>query len=62
MKKVIVGIDEHEVSEGVNYYAHIPDMPGLGESGKTKLEAFNELMLSLKVKIAYDNDIDLNGE
>lgn len=46
-------------SEGYKYYAKIPDMTGMGESGNTKLEAFEELMISLKVKIAFDNNINL---
>ncbi len=43
------------------WMASIPAMPGLAESGATKEEAFRELMISLAVKIAYDNGIELDG-
>lgn len=41
------------------YLAFIDQMPGLVESGKTEKEAFEELMISLKVKIAHDSGIEI---
>ncbi len=41
------------------WMASIPAMPGLAESGATKEDAFRELMISLAVKIAYENNIEL---
>lgn len=41
------------------YIAFIEQMPGLIETGKTKEEAFNELMISLRVKIIYDSGITI---
>lgn len=59
MEDIIVQITEWP--ENVNeyrFYAEMPQFPGMGESGKTAKEAFEELMISLKVKIAYDNKIE----
>lgn len=42
--------------------AWIKEMPGMVDTGKTKLEAFEQLMISLKVKLAYDNNIDIRKQ
>lgn len=61
--KLIVDFDgPYKTGEGVSEWVCIlPQMPGMVESGKTKLEAFENMMVSLKVKLAYDNNIDLNN-
>lgn len=46
------GIDPH-------WIACIDDMPGMVVSGTTREDAFNELMVSLRVKFAFDNNIDI---
>lgn len=33
------------------------EMRGMVESGKTKQDSFNELMKSLELKLAYDNNL-----
>ena len=59
MTNLIVEISEWPINaDGYQFYAEIPSMPGLGESGKTRKEAFNELMISLKVLIAYNSKLD----
>lgn len=59
--EIIVEIEHYPMPgadpEYPEWYVHIPAMIGMGESGKTKKEAFEELMISLKVKIMYDNQI-----
>lgn len=58
MRKIEVKTTKFKESDQKEYwYAEIPEMPGLGESGNSEAEAFNELMISLKVKIAFDNNI-----
>lgn len=44
------GIEPH-------WIAAIDDMPGLVESGESKQDAFNELMKSLRIKLAFDNGL-----
>ncbi len=41
------------------WMAWIDAIPGMVVSGETKEQAFEELMISLKVKWAYDNNIQL---
>ncbi len=56
--KIIVKIDKcYDIAHGNHYYAHIPSMAGLGETGTTDEEAFDELMKSLRVKIIYDSEL-----
>lgn len=60
---MIITIKKHrepcfdEVGQG--WYLSIPEIPGLGESGATELKAFEELIISLKVLLAYENNIEL---
>lgn len=53
-------IKQNELGEDVSgfiaYFPNWDDMK-LVETGITKEDAFNELMLSLVVKLAYDNEI-----
>lgn len=46
-----------EDTEGYIAYFSDPNFKGLVETGLTKQEAFNELMVSLRVKLAYDNGL-----
>ena len=44
------------------WYASIPQLKGVGESGASKEDAFRELMISLAVKIAYDSKLEMGKE
>ena len=58
MDNLIVEITEWpENNDGYKFYAEMPQFPGMGESGKTAKQAFDELMISLSVKIAFDNKL-----
>jgi predicted RNase H-like HicB family nuclease len=50
---------EFEHHEGVEWIALFPSIKGIVASGETKEDAFNELMISLKIKLAYDNQVTL---
>lgn len=43
--------------EWKGWYASIPQMKGVGESGVTQQEAFDELMISLRTKIIFDSNL-----
>lgn len=59
MENIIVKITEWPNNgEGYQYYAEMPQYPGLGESGRSAKEAFDELIKSLTVKIMFDNELD----
>jgi len=64
MEKIIVWIEEYDDTECKehHYLAGFTnkELRGMIESGVTVKEAFDELMISLKVKIAYDNNIDIS--
>lgn len=47
------------VGENGEWMCFSPQYPGMIGIGQSKLESFEEFMISLKVKIAYDNKIDL---
>lgn len=40
-----------------NWIAWIDEMPGMVESGFTEQSAFDQLMISLRVKIIYDSNL-----
>lgn len=46
---------------GDSYIAWIPDQPGMVVEGSTPEEAQRELLTSLRVKIAYDNKLDISS-
>ena len=62
MQKIIVEFEAP--MEGGNYYEdkwicffENNDMGGIVESGLTKEEAFKQLMITLEIKIRYDNNL-----
>jgi len=55
---LIARLDSYEPD---GYYAHIESIKGMGESGKTPEEAVKELLISLKVKLAYDNGLEIDA-
>lgn len=55
-----VPIGEVTEEEWQSWLTSIESMPGMVENGKTKEEAFTQLMKSLMVKIMYDNGISAN--
>ncbi len=58
--KIIVKIENYGCANSSmdQYYAHMPQFKGLGESGGSAKEAFDELMISLRVKIMYENGLE----
>lgn len=42
------------------YYASLPELKGMGESAKSAQDAFDQLILSLKVKLIYENKLDVH--
>lgn len=47
------------IPENVRWLAYIESMPGLVVAAPTKDKAFEEIMISLRVKAAYDSNYQL---
>lgn len=47
------------IPEEARWVAYIESIPGIAVQAPTKDEAFNEIMISLKVKIACDSNYQL---
>lgn len=58
-KQYFPQLDGNDAGDGYCWCLSIPEIPGLCESGKTEKGAFEELMISLKVLLAYENNIEI---
>lgn len=49
------------IPEDQRWLAYIESLPGIAVAASTKDKAFDEIMISLKIKIAYESNYDLSN-